>query len=105
MGISLGLNVIRKEAKITDLSFICQTSDHSIKVIPAHQIIFTTLSTKLKCLIEMVNQIQPHENVIVILDSVKSSILEKLIEYIYIGETHATVHEKREMIELCQFLN
>jgi len=102
--IGISLNQLRQETRFTDLVFICHQNSHSVVAIHAHQVIFSALSTKLKNLFDIANHIQPYEQVMVTLDSVNSTIMEKLVEYIYIGETKANINEQLELIKLCSLL-
>jgi len=102
--ISIALNQIRKEAILTDLLFVCHQNGQSVVSLPAHQILFSALSTTLKCLFEIANQKQPYEQIMITLDNVDSRIMEKLIEFIYIGNTKANITEQLELIELCSLL-
>jgi len=102
--IGIELNQLRQEAKLTDLSFVCRKNDLSFHAIDAHQIIFSSLSAELTMLFDIVNQKQPYEKVVIILDSVNNSIMEKLIQCIYTGEINVNETEKQNLIQLCGLL-
>merc|ERR1719167_1812860 len=99
--IGIELNEMRREAKLTDLSFVCRKNDGLLVVIDAHQAIFSSISAELKILIDIAKYKQPYEKVVIIMDSVNNIVMEKLIEYIYTGEVHANVIEKQKLIQLC----
>jgi len=102
--ISIELNEMRQEPKLTDLSFVCRKSDSSFHVIDAHQAIFSTLSSELKMLFDIAKQKQPYEKVVIIIESVNNIIMEKLIQYIYTGEITATYTEKESLLQLSSLL-
>jgi len=102
--INTSLNQIRQEAVLTDLLFVCRRNDQSVVALPAHQFIFSALSSKLKSMLEIANEKQPYEQVLITIDSVDSTIMEKLVELIYEGETKINTDEKLELIDLCKLL-
>jgi len=102
--INTSLNQIRQEAVLTDLLFVCRRNDQSVVALPAHQFLFSALSSKLKSMFEIANEKQPYEQVLITLDSVDSTIMEKLVELIYVGKTKINAHEKVELIDLCYLL-
>jgi len=97
-------NEMRREEKLTDLSFVCRKSDRSFQVIDAHQVIFSTISEDLKMLINVAKHKQPYEKVVIIIDSVNSADMEKLVQYIYTGEVNANATEKQNLVQLCALL-
>jgi len=54
--IALDIHQMRREAKLTDLSFVCRKNDFSFQALDAHQVIFSTLSTELKMLFDKQNK-------------------------------------------------
>lgn len=102
--ISNSLNQIRQEAILTDLLFVCNQNSKSMLAVPAHQVIFSSLSSKLKSLFEIANQKQPYEQILITLDIVDITIMEKLVELIYVGETTVSALEQLKLIDLCTLL-
>jgi len=103
---SIGIEIseMRREAKLTDLSFVCRKNDTSFHSIDAHQVIFSSISEELKMLIDIAKHKQPYEKVVIIIDSVNSAVMEKLVQYIYTGEVIADDTEKQKLIQLCALL-
>jgi len=102
--IGLELEQMRREAKLTDLSFVCRKNDNSFHVLDAHQVIFSTLSAELKMLFDIAKQRQPYEKVVMILEPANYIIMEKLIQYVYTGEITANATEKQNLVHLCELL-
>merc|ERR1719420_2919753 len=76
--IGIELNDMRRKTKLTDLSFVCRKNDLSFHNIDAHQVIFSTISEELKMLIDIAKNKQPYEKVVIIIDNVNSTVMEKI---------------------------
>jgi len=103
--IQLELNRLRREAKSTDLIFLCKDIKSKKKVpIKAHKVLFSSISPLLKELFEIAQLKQPYETVIITLDSFCSNTVEKLIEYVYQGKVTINCREMTSLQRLCGFL-
>lgn len=103
--ISSELDRFRIRGKLTDLIFVCRENDVSLGFVPAHQAMFSSISTLLNELFKVALEKQPYEKVMIILDSVDCIIMEKLIEYIYKGETKVNYQERQELLHLSRLLH
>lgn len=103
--ISSELDRFRIRGKLTDLIFVCRENDLSLGFVPAHQAMFSSISSLLNELFKVALEKQPYEKVMIILDSVDCIIMEKLIEYIYKGETKVNYQERQELFHLSRLLH
>ena len=104
--INEALNSMRRQDKFSDLVFVCHDagSNSSVKTISAHQFMFTSLSNVLGDLFRISQLKQPYEKIVITLDSVDPIVVEKLVEYLYEGETKVSYQQECELIDLCELL-
>lgn len=97
---------MRYDSKHSDLSFICKGTENKglKKTINAHQVLFSSVSKFFKELFEIAHEKQSHERVLITLDSVDPTIMEKLIDCIYGGSTNVTNENKAQLMILCRSL-
>jgi len=105
--ISVPINLMRIQAKCVDLQFLCNYGDSTktkCRVINAHQAMFSSLSSLLHKIFQISREKQPFEKVIITLNSVDPAVVEKLIEYVYEGETFVNHQQQHALRDLCEML-
>jgi len=104
--INVHLNSMRTEDTCVDLQFLCHGGNTKLpcRIINAHQAMFSSLSSLLNKLFQIAHIKQPFEKVLITLNMVDPVVVEKLIEYIYEGQTFVNHQQQHALKDLCEML-
>lgn len=103
--VGLSLSFLRKAAEFTDLHFVCQAKDKkSFKRVQCHKAMFGPRSPLLSKIFQIANEKDPSGTVTVNLDGIDFVTMEKIIEYLYLGQTTVKKAQKLLMGEAIRVL-